>query len=140
MTNSGEFDGMTSEEGRRAVVEKLARKNKGELKVNYRLRDWLVSRQRYWGAPIPVVYCEKCGTVPVPEKELPVLLPYDVDFRPDGESPLKKHKGFMNTTCPRCGGKAVREADTLDTFVCSSWYFLRYADSKTTKRPSTRRR
>ena len=135
MTNSGEFDGMTSEEGRRAVVEKLARKNKGELKVNYRLRDWLVSRQRYWGAPIPVVYCEKCGTVPVPEKELPVLLPYDVDFRPDGESPLKKHKGFMNPTCPRCGGKAVREADTLDTFVCSSWYFLRYADSKNDKAP-----
>lgn len=138
MTNSGEFDGMSSAEGRRAVVEKLAEQGKGELKVNYRLRDWLVSRQRYWGAPIPVVYCDKCGIVPVPEKDLPVLLPYDVDFRPDGVSPLKKHEGFVNAVCPRCGGKATREADTLDTFVCSSWYFLRYADSKNDKEPFDR--
>lgn len=140
MTDSGEFNGLTSDEGKRAVVEKLAEQNKGRLKVNYRLRDWLVSRQRYWGAPIPVVYCDKCGIVPVPEKDLPVLLPYDVDFRPDGESPLKKHEGFVNTVCPHCGGKAKREADTLDTFVCSSWYFLRYADSKNDKAPFDRQK
>ena len=89
-----------------------------------------MSRQRYWGAPIPIIYCDKCGIVPVPEEDLPVLLPYDVEFKPDGESPLKKSKEFMNCTCPKCGGKATREADTLDTFVCSSWYYLRYPDAK----------
>ena len=92
-------------------------------------KDWLVSRQRYWGAPIPVIYCDTCGTVVVPEEDLPVKLPYDVEFKPDGVSPLKKSKEFMNCKCPKCGKPATREADTLDTFVCSSWYQLRYADA-----------
>ena len=129
MINSLNFDGLKSSEGRKEVLKALSEKQKGNAKVNYRLRDWLVSRQRYWGAPIPVVYCEKCGIVPVPEKDLPVLLPYDVEFKPDGKSPLAKHEGFMHTKCPHCGGDAVREADTLDTFVCSSWYYLRYPDA-----------
>ena len=133
MTNSDEFNGLTTEEGKIKVVEKLAKQNLGSQKVNYRLRDWLVSRQRYWGAPIPMVYCEKCGTVPVPEKDLPVKLPYDVEFAPDGKSPLAKSEDFVNTTCPHCGGPAKREVDTLDTFVCSSWYYLRYPDSKNTE-------
>ena len=128
MVNSGEFEGLTSEEGKKAVIDKLIKSNKASHKVNYRLRDWLVSRQRYWGAPIPIIHCEHCGTVPVPEKDLPVELPYDVDFEPDGVSPLLKHKGFMNVKCPVCGKPAKRDPDTLDTFVCSSWYFLRYAD------------
>ena len=129
MINSLSFDGLTSAEGRKEVLKRLCEKGKGGPKVNYRLRDWLISRQRYWGAPIPVVYCEKCGTVPVPEKDLPVLLPYDVEFKPDGKSPLAKHEGFMHTKCPHCGGEAIRESDTLDTFVCSSWYYLRYPDA-----------
>ena len=103
--------------------------------TTYKLRDWLVSRQRYWGAPIPIIYCEDCGIVPVPEKDLPVKLPMDVEFTPDGESPLKKCNEFMNCTCPKCGKKAVREADTLDTFVCSSWYYLRYPDAHNDKEP-----
>ena len=135
MINSRSFDGLTSEEGRLAVLKALNVKGKGGSKVNYRLRDWLISRQRYWGAPIPVVYCEKCGIVPVPEKDLPVLLPYDVEFKPDGKSPLAKHEGFMNTKCPHCGGHAVRESDTLDTFVCSSWYYLRYPDANNEDMP-----
>lgn len=130
MTNSGEFNGLKSEEGKLALISKLESLKLGSAKINYRLRDWLVSRQRYWGAPIPIVYCEKCGTVPVSESQLPVELPYDVEFAPDGKSPLAKHDGFMHTTCPKCGGPATREADTLDTFVCSSWYYLRYADSE----------
>lgn len=124
MTNSQQFDGLTSEEGKVAVIEYLAKSSKGTLKTNYRLRDWLVSRQRYWGAPIPVVYCDKCGEVL--DERLPVELPYDVDFRPDGTSPLDRQQSFKNTTCPKCGGKATRDVDTLDTFVCSSWYYLRY--------------
>ncbi len=135
LTNSGEFDGMTSKDAKIAIIKKLEKQGKGQLKTNYRLRDWLVSRQRYWGAPIPVVYCEHCGIVPVPEKDLPVKLPYDVDFKPTGESPLKGCKEFIDTTCPVCGAPAKREADTLDTFVCSSWYFLRYADSKNADMP-----
>ncbi|HHY64809.1 MAG TPA: leucine--tRNA ligase, partial [Clostridiaceae bacterium] len=135
MTGSAEFDGMPSDEGRIAVVKKLEKEGKGELKVTYRIRDWLVSRQRYWGAPIPVVYCDKCGIVPVPEDQLPVELPYNVVFTPDGESPLAKCEEFMNTTCPTCGGPARRESDTLDTFVCSSWYFLRYPDNRNDKEP-----
>ena len=127
--NSGKFDGLTTEECKDAIVEELNKKGVGEEKVNYRLRDWLVSRQRYWGAPIPIIHCEKCGTVPVPEEELPVLLPYDVDFTPDGASPLRKHPEFMNVKCPICGGDAHRDQDTMDTFVCSSWYFLRYPDN-----------
>lgn len=130
MVNSGEFNGLSGEEARDRVTDHLVSMSTGEKKVNYRLRDWLVSRQRYWGTPIPVVYCDKCGTVPVKEADLPVELPYDVEFTPDGKSPLAKSAAFMNTTCPTCGGPATRESDTLDTFVCSSWYFLRYIDNK----------
>ncbi len=134
MTNSGEFDGMTSEEGLIKVVEKLAEKGKGEIKTNYRLRDWLVSRQRYWGAPIPIIYCPHCGEVL--DENLPVKLPYDVEFTPDGTSPLAKHHDFIhNVTCPKCGAPATREADTLDTFVCSSWYYLRYPDAHNDQNP-----
>ena len=130
MINSGEFDGMTSEEGKVAVIKKLEKEGKGALKTNYRLRDWLISRQRYWGAPIPMIHCEHCGAVPVPEEDLPVRLPYNVDFKPDGESPLAKCEEFMNVKCPVCGRPARRDPDTLDTFVCSSWYYLRYPDNK----------
>ena len=135
LVNSGEFTGMTSAQARDAILTKLQEMNKGGFKTNYRLRDWLVSRQRYWGAPIPMVYCDKCGMVPVPEKDLPVHLPYNVEFKPNGESPLKKCDEFMNCTCPQCGGPAKRDPDTLDTFVCSSWYFLRYPDPKNDKEP-----
>lgn len=135
LVNSGEFDGLTTAEAKEKIVEKLASMGLGEKKVNFRLRDWLVSRQRYWGAPIPVVYCEECGIVPVPESQLPVELPYDVEFAPDGKSPLAKNEAFVNTTCPHCGKPAKRETDTLDTFVCSSWYYLRYPDNKNTEAP-----
>ncbi len=135
IVNSLGFDGMTTQEGRKAIVNKLIKEGKAEYKTNYRLRDWLVSRQRYWGAPIPVIHCDKCGVVPVPYKDLPVQLPYDVEFTPDGESPLKKHEGFMNVKCPLCGGDAHRDPDTLDTFVCSSWYYLRYPDAKNSEMP-----
>ncbi|EHA6441129.1 leucine--tRNA ligase [Clostridium perfringens] len=135
LVNSGEFDGLTTDEAKEKIVEKLASMGLGEKKVNFRLRDWLVSRQRYWGAPIPVVYCEECGIVPVPESQLPVELPYDVEFDPDGKSPLAKSEAFVNTTCPHCGKPAKRETDTLDTFVCSSWYYLRYPDNKNTEAP-----
>ena len=138
MCNSGEFDGMTTEEGRIAVIEKLEKEGKGELKTNYRLRDWLISRQRYWGAPIPVIHCPHCGAVPVPEKDLPVELPYNVNFTPDGESPLKKCDEFMNVKCPVCGADAKRDPDTLDTFVCSSWSYLRYVDPKIDKEAFSR--
>ncbi|MDK0909960.1 leucine--tRNA ligase [Clostridium perfringens] len=135
LVNSGEFDGLTTDEAKEKIVEKLASMGLGEKKVNFRLRDWLVSRQRYWGAPIPVIYCEECGIVPVPESQLPVELPYDVEFDPDGKSPLAKSEAFVNTTCPHCGKPAKRETDTLDTFVCSSWYYLRYPDNKNTEAP-----
>ncbi len=135
MVHSGPYDGMRSEDARRAIVEDLAKKGLGEKKVNFRLRDWLISRQRFWGAPIPIVYCEHCGTVPVPEDQLPVLLPQDVDFKPNGESPLKYMEEFVNTTCPVCGRPARRESDTMDTFVCSSWYFLRYTDAHNDRAP-----
>ncbi len=138
MVGSLNFDGLFGEEARDEVANHIAKIGKGGKKVNYRLRDWLVSRQRYWGAPIPVIYCPVCGTVPVPEKDLPVRLPYDVEFRPDGKSPLAKHEKFMHTVCPVCGGEATREADTLDTFVCSSWYYLRYADAKNDREPFDR--
>lgn len=130
LVNSGTFDGLSSQEGKKAIVDALLKKNLGEAKVTYRLRDWLVSRQRYWGSPIPVVHCDFCGAVPVPEEQLPVELPYDVVFKPDGESPLAKCESFINTTCPSCNKPAKRDVDTLDTFVCSSWYFLRYPDNR----------
>lgn len=129
MTNSGKFDGMKSKDGRLAVARELEATAHGGVKVNYRMRDWSVSRQRYWGAPIPIIYCEHCGTVPVPEKDLPVTLPYDVNFTPDGKSPLARSREFTECVCPVCGKKARRESDTLDTFVCSSWYYLRYPDA-----------
>ncbi len=130
MVNSGNFNGLKGEEAKDAVVAELAKKGLGKKQVNYRLRDWLVSRQRYWGAPIPMIHCEHCGTVPVPMENLPVELPYDVEFAPDGKSPLAKSEDFINVTCPKCGGHAHRDADTLDTFVCSSFYYLRYPDNK----------
>ena len=133
--NSLQFDGRFGDEARTAITNYLAKLGKGERKVNYRLRDWLVSRQRYWGAPIPIVYCPHCGTVPVPYKDLPVKLPYNVQFEPDGKSPLAKSEEFMHTKCPVCGADATREADTLDTFVCSSWYYLRYPDAHNAKAP-----
>lgn len=135
LVGSGEFDGLTSEEALVRIVERLRREGKGAPKVTYRLRDWLVSRQRYWGAPIPVIYCDEHGIVPVPEDQLPVLLPYDVDFTPDGQSPLAKSEEFLRTTCPICGRPARRETDTLDTFVDSSWYFLRYPDPRNEREP-----
>ena len=133
MVNSGQFDGLTTEEGKTKVVEWLAKTGHGQLKTNYRLRDWLISRQRYWGCPIPIIHCPHCGEVPVPESDLPVKLPYNVDFKPDGKSPLLKCEEYMNTVCPICGRPARRDPDTLDTFVCSSWYFLRYPDAKNDK-------
>ena len=135
LVNSAEFTGKTSEQAREGIVAKLEAEGKGTKKINYRLRDWLVSRQRYWGCPIPVIHCDKCGIVPVPEDQLPVLLPYNVEFTPDGESPLRKCDEFIHTTCPVCGGPAHRDADTLDTFVCSSWYYLRYPDNRNDEAP-----
>lgn len=135
LVSSGEFDGLFGDEARKAIVNKLQKEGKAEFKVNYRLRDWLISRQRYWGAPIPVIHCPKCGDVAVPYEDLPVKLPYNVEFKPDGKSPLAKCDEFMHTKCPRCGGEALRDPDTLDTFVCSSWYYLRYPDSKNDKMP-----
>jgi leucyl-tRNA synthetase len=126
MVNSGSFNGTNAKEGKAKVTKWLEEKGIGSKSVNYRLRDWLISRQRYWGAPIPIIYCEKCGTVPVPYEDLPVLLPEDAEFLPTGESPLKYHNSFCRTTCPKCGGPAERETDTMDTFMCSSWYQYGY--------------
>jgi leucyl-tRNA synthetase len=126
MVNSGQFNGTDSGEGIKAVTRFLEEKGWGKGTVSYRMRDWLISRQRYWGAPIPMVYCEKCGIVAVLEKNLPVLLPDEADFSHKGESPLKYNEKWVNTTCPKCGGPAKRETDTIDGFMCSSWYFLRY--------------
>jgi leucyl-tRNA synthetase len=128
MVNSGPFDGTPGEEAIAKVTRYLEEQGIGKFTVSYRLRDWLISRQRYWGAPIPIVYCPEHGTVPVPEDQLPVWLPENVQFKPTGESPLRYEPDFVNTTCPICGGPATRETDTMDTFMCSSWYFLRYAD------------
>ncbi len=126
MVNSADFNGVPAGEGKAKVTKWLEQKGIGSKTVNYRLRDWLISRQRYWGAPIPIIYCEKCGTVPVPYQDLPVLLPEDAEFLPTGESPLRYHDGFRKTTCPTCGGPAERETDTMDTFMCSSWYQYGY--------------
>ncbi len=134
MMNSGKFNGLKGEEAKDAVVAELEKLGLGKKQVNYRLRDWLVSRQRYWGAPIPMIHCDKCGTVPVPEAQLPVELPYNVEFAPDGKSPLAKSEDFINVTCPKCGCAAHRDEDTLDTFVCSSFYYLRYADNKNSEK------
>ncbi|MXW59107.1 MAG: leucine--tRNA ligase [Acidimicrobiia bacterium] len=126
--NSEWLNGLWMDEAKAAAIDWLEDQGIGERKVNYRLRDWLLSRQRYWGCPIPIVYCDACGAVPVPYEDLPVGLPDDVAFMPTGRSPLVDHPGFLNTTCPACGGPARRETDTMDTFVDSSWYFLRFAD------------
>jgi leucyl-tRNA synthetase len=133
--NSGFLDGMSVDEAKAAATAWLEERDLGHAKVNFRLRDWLISRQRYWGCPIPVVYCGEHGAQPVPEEDLPVLLPDDVEFLPSGESPLRRHEGFLNTTCPKCGGPATRETDTMDTFVDSSWYFLRYCDATNAAAP-----
>lgn len=133
LVNSGEFNGIKNNKAKKAITQWAVDKGFGEFKTQYRLRDWLISRQRYWGAPIPVVYCDKCGIQPVPEDKLPVLLPKDVDFSVVGKSPITTSKTFKDTVCPVCGGHAVRETDTMDTFVCSSWYYLRYSDARNDK-------
>ncbi len=135
LINSGEFTGMPADQAIEAITTWLAARGKGERAVNYRLRDWLISRQRYWGAPIPVVYCERDGVVPVPEDQLPVLLPEIEDYAPQGRSPLAAAEDWVATECPRCGGPARRETDTMDTFVDSSWYFLRYCDPHNDRAP-----
>jgi leucyl-tRNA synthetase len=128
LVDSAQFSDLPAPDGARRIVEWLAEHGKGRPAVSYRLRDWLVSRQRYWGCPIPVVHCERCGVVPVPEDELPVLLPEIEDYAPKGKSPLETAEEWINVPCPQCGGAGRREADTMDTFVDSSWYFLRYCD------------
>ena len=133
--NSGPFDGLPSSKGKEAIADHIEQNGWGHRTVSYRVRDWLISRQRYWGTPIPIIYCDTCGTVPVPEEDLPVLLPEDAEFKPTGESPLKYHLDFVNTACPQCGAAARRETDTMDTFVDSSWYQLRYASPHYTEGP-----
>ena len=129
LVNSGRFDGMHNREAYDAIVDWLEAEGKGKRAVNYRLRDWLLSRQRYWGCPIPIVHCEQCGLVPVPDDQLPVELPEIEDYAPKGRSPLAAAEDWVNVECPKCGGPARRETDTMDTFVDSSWYFLRYCDA-----------
>jgi leucyl-tRNA synthetase len=138
LVNSGEFSGMPAPEGKRAIVEWLEAEGIGKASINYRLRDWLLSRQRYWGCPIPVVYCDEHGIVPVPDDQLPVELPDVEDYAPKGKSPLAAAEDWVNTTCPECGGPARRETDTMDTFVDSSWYFLRYCDPDNDEAPFDR--
>lgn len=135
LINSGEFDDMLSAEARELIVQHLEREGLGREQVNYKMRDWLISRQRYWGAPIPIIHCDKDGAVPVPESDLPVLLPDVEDFAPkgDGKSPLARQTDWVNTTCPTCGGPAKRETDVMDGYACSSWYLLRYTDPKNTE-------
>jgi len=135
MIHSAKYDGLSSEEGGRRIGDDLVGVGKAEWTTQYKLRDWLVSRQRYWGAPIPIIYCDQCGEVPVPEKDLPVILPEDVDFNPHGTAPLATSASYVHTNCPKCGRPAKREVDTMDTFVCSSWYYLRYPDPHNDRQP-----
>ena len=135
MVNSDKFTGMGNRDALKEIIAYLKEQKIGEPKTNFKLRDWLISRQRYWGAPIPVIYCEDCGAVAVPEKDLPVMLPVDVEFTGLGESPLTTSKTFLNAPCPKCGKMGRRETDTMDTFVCSSWYFMRYCDPKNADAP-----
>ncbi len=135
LVNSGIFNGLTSEEALDKIAEHLEKNGIGRKTVTYRLRDWLISRQRYWGCPIPIIYCNECGAVAVPEEDLPVILPFDVEFNPRGVSPLLESEEFRKTTCPKCGREATRETDTMDTFICSSWYFLRFTSPFTTEEP-----
>ena len=130
LVNAGQFTGMEMHKAMKAIIDYMEEKGLGKRRVNYRLRDWLISRQRYWGAPIPIIYCPKCGEQLVPEDQLPVKLPEDVKFTAGAVSPLATSEKFVHCTCPKCGGPATRETDTIDTFVCSSWYFLRYTDAR----------
>jgi leucyl-tRNA synthetase len=138
LIDSAQFSGMSSTEAKEAIVEWLESRGRGRPAVSYRLRDWLLSRQRYWGCPIPILYCDQCGMVPVPEEDLPVLLPEVEEYVPKGRSPLAAAEEWVNTTCPKCGGKALRETDTMDTFVDSSWYYLRYCDPRNGEAPFDR--
>lgn len=138
--DSGEFSGMHNRDALPEMMDWIEKKGYGEKTLNYKLRDWLISRQRYWGAPIPIIHCEKCGEVTIPEKDLPVKLPMKVDYKPKGKSPLATAPSFVQTKCPKCGGKAEREVDTMDTFVCSSWYFLRYPDAHNEKKAFDKKR
>jgi leucyl-tRNA synthetase len=138
LINSGQFNGMSAGEAQQAIVSWLDREGKGHFSVNYKLRDWLLSRQRYWGCPIPIVYCERCGMVPVPDEDLPVELPDIQDYQPRGRSPLATAEDWVNVKCPSCGARARRETDTMDTFVDSSWYFLRYCDAHNDSAPWNR--
>jgi leucyl-tRNA synthetase len=135
MVNSGQFDGMPSPQGKEAIIEYAEQQGYGKARIQYRLRDWLISRQRYWGCPIPVIHCPQCGTVPVPDEDLPVKLPDDVEFTGRGLSPLAKIESWVNVACPSCGEPAQRETDTMDTFIDSSWYFLRYSDAQNHRQP-----
>ena len=139
LVNSGQFSGLSAPEGKRAIVEWLEGKQRARFAVGYRLRDWLLSRQRYWGCPIPIVYCDRCGMLPVPDEELPVLLPEVEEYLPKGRSPLAAAEDWVRTSCPSCGGEARRETDTMDTFVDSSWYFIRYTDPHNEQAPFDRR-
>lgn len=140
MVNSAQFNGMNSDEARETIVDWMVEQQLGDakVKVNYRLRDWLISRQRYWGAPIPIIYCEKCGEQLVPDEQLPVMLPQNISFEQGSVSPLAQCEEFVNCTCPKCGGPARRETDTMDTFICSSWYYLRYTDALNDREPFSR--
>src|SRR5438270_13594334 len=135
LINSGEFSGLGNEEAIQRMTRLAEEKRFGKRTVTFRLRDWGISRQRYWGTPIPILYCEECGIVPVPEKDLPVLLPEHVEITQQGGSPLARVPEFVNAKCPKCGGKARRETDTMDTFVDSSWYFYRYTDARLATAP-----
>ena len=134
LINSGEFNGLGYTEAKQKISEYAVKNSFGEFKTQYRLRDWLISRQRYWGAPIPIVYCPHCGEVAVDEKDLPVMLPTDVDFSVQGKSPIETSPTFKKCICPKCGAEAVRDTDTMDTFVCSSWYYLRYSDARNSEK------